>query len=122
MQYKPKLILPIIATAPLQASGRQSAPLESRNADVYLTCPYPRCKTGECDRIRSKQNQKQAEEEAMSKGTANEVLQDLVKKVTAVWNGKGERYTSADVYAACQKYIIEYEKGEQNNEQSDIDR
>lgn len=58
----------------------------------------------------------------MSKGTANEVLQDLVKKVTAVWNGKGERYTVDDVYAACQKFIIEYEKGEQNNEQSDIDR
>ena len=58
----------------------------------------------------------------MSMGTVNEVLQDLVKKVTAVWNGKGERYTAADVYAACQKFIIEYEKGEQNNEQSDIDR
>lgn len=52
----------------------------------------------------------------MSIGTANEVLQDLVKKVTAVWNGKGERYTAADVYAACQKFIIEYEKGEQNND------
>ena len=65
---------------------------------------------------RVRQNQKQAEEEAMSIGTANEVLQDLVKKVTAVWNGKGERYTATDVYAACQKFIIEYEKGEQNNE------
>ena len=52
----------------------------------------------------------------MSIGTANEVLQDLVKKVTAVWNGNGERYTAADVYAACKKFIIEYEKGEQNNE------
>lgn len=47
----------------------------------------------------------------MSIGTANEVLQELVKKVTAVWIGKGERYTSADVYVACKKFIIEYEKG-----------
>lgn len=58
----------------------------------------------------------------MSKGTANEVLQNLVRKVTAVWDGKGERYTAADVYAACKKFIIEYEKGEQDNEQSDNDR
>lgn len=51
----------------------------------------------------------------MSIGTANEVLQDLVKKVTAVWSGKGERYTAVDVYAACKKYIIEYEKGDKDD-------
>ena len=52
----------------------------------------------------------------MSIGTANEVLQDFVKKVTAVWSGKGERYTSADVYVACKKFIIEYEKGDKEDE------
>lgn len=58
----------------------------------------------------------------MSKGTANEVLQSLIRKVTAVWNGAGGRYTAEDVYTACKQYINEYEKGDKDNEQSTTDR
>nr|DAP53597.1 MAG TPA: hypothetical protein [Caudoviricetes sp.] len=60
MAYKPNRFMPPhIATAPLQSGSRQSTPREYRNADVCLTCPYPRCKTGECDRIKHKRRKKQ---------------------------------------------------------------
>lgn len=60
MQYKPNRFMPpMAATAPLRVSNRQTTPRESLNVDICLTYPYPRCKTGECDRIRSKRRKKQ---------------------------------------------------------------
>lgn len=46
----------------------------------------------------------------MAKGTANEILQDLVRKTIAVWEGRGENFTADDAYVLCKQFIEEYEK------------
>lgn len=46
----------------------------------------------------------------MSKGTANEILQLLIRKATAVWEGKGENFTAEDAYRLCKRFVEEYEK------------
>ncbi len=59
MTYKPNRFMPpMVASVPIQERKCEKKPRVYANVAVCLTCPYPSCKRGDCDRVKRTRRQR----------------------------------------------------------------